>query len=552
MDQEGLMKDKLHRLGSVAPCALALIAIAGCIAGCKDPTHPDLTPTVSGLEDCAPSADWLPNTPEFVPFDPLPHPATECPFYRSGWQNFLRAMQPVSDTDGTPSMLVNYKTIDDVFTMSRPKGATLGLVRQAGERKILIDQNGHTLYYGIHVNQAFADFIHRNHLETARAIQDYPTANPNLFFDAGVAEFKSAWQMVDEADPDNADYITAHLTVPHLSQAADGSIVEDATNPQLVFVRLLAIHVVTALTGHPEFVWASFEHSTGTPDTKAADGHRNLAPIVPTDENPTADDLDNRNISAAADTLQKYLLYKDGTPINTANTPIDENKLRLDEATQTFYMAADNSLAQSSIYRVYPASKSNTKNPDDAVTTLNMNTEALFAMNAAANTLSSVDKRGHYRLLGAQWMDKPAYLTIDARLQNDENSPFVTGPHINQEGVMVDAVAKQTFLDAIKTDGSDSELSILGGEDRMSSTAMESFTQTLGGFPNCFNCHNTQAISDKGVPMLNDQGGIKLLDPGLLNVSHVLSEVVFEDCGATPANIFVTDTVTGAREVRCP
>ena len=45
-------------------------------------------------------------------FEPLPHPAGECPFYRGGWQAFLVAMQP--DASGTPA-IVSYPTIDVVY-----------------------------------------------------------------------------------------------------------------------------------------------------------------------------------------------------------------------------------------------------------------------------------------------------------------------------------------------------------------------------------------------------------------------------------------------------
>jgi hypothetical protein len=76
--------------------------------------------------------------------------------------------------------------------------AWLGDIKQAGGRQILIDQNGHTIYYGIHVNQAFADFIAANGLRTA---DDVKAADPSLFFPGGVVEFKSAWQEVDAADP---------------------------------------------------------------------------------------------------------------------------------------------------------------------------------------------------------------------------------------------------------------------------------------------------------------------------------------------------------------
>ena len=60
---------------------------------------------------------------------------------------------------------------------------------------------------------------------------------------------------------------------------------------------------------------------------------------------------------------------------------------------------------------------------------------------------------------------------------------------------------------------------------------MESFTQPPGNFNNCFTCHNTQAITSNGIPLDRDRGTnpIKLLYPGLLNVSHILSQFLLEE-----------------------
>jgi hypothetical protein len=159
---------------------------------------------------------------------------------------------------------------------------------------------------------------------------------------------------------------------------------------------------------------------------------------------------------------------------------------------------------------MFPASKSNTTHPDNAITSLNANVEALFGQ----AKLSPGDKRGHYRLVGAVWMDKPAFFANDTPLQNDESSPFAHEP---------------TFLADLQENGSDSDFSILAGEDRLSSTAMESFTQAPDSFPNCFSCHNTQSVTAKGVPVDRDKQGLVLLPPKQLNISHVLSQFILEE-----------------------
>ena len=58
---------------------------------------------------------------------------------------------------------------------------------------------------------------------------------------------------------------------------------------------------------------------------------------------------------------------------------------------------------------------------------------------------------------------------------------------------------------------------------------MESFTQAPTSFPNCFSCHNTQAVTARGIPSNKDGESEVLLGPKLLNVSHVFSQFVLEE-----------------------
>jgi hypothetical protein len=447
-------------------------------------------------------------------------------------------MQP--DAQGRPALL-DFPTIETVFTPKvpySPMRSFLGDIKQAGRREIVVDQNGSSLYYGIHVNSAYSDFIHANHLETAAAIQAYPTEQPNLFFPAGVTEFKSAWQIVDGTAQEIADqtagYVSMVTTVPTLHAAVDSDginhITEDRDTPRTVTVRLLALHVVFTLPGHPEFIWASFEHSMGAPDASAADGKRDVAPTF-AGMNPSDMDVNNSKISTPVDAEHTYLLYKTGTAANQGNASILESDLHLDEAKQRF-LNGDGSPQQTSIYRMFPASKSNTIDPDEAITSLNNNVEHLFEMAQENGSLAAADKRGNYRLVGAQWMDKPQYFRNDFIIQNDLSSPFAQDPGSQADlaGGSV-GIGPKRFTQAIVADGSDSPYSILAGEDRMSSTAMESYTQAPGGFNNCFTCHNTQAITALGTPLSRDKAAVQLLKPGMLNVSHVLSQFVLEECG---------------------
>jgi hypothetical protein len=676
--QSERMNGKRHTLTFLLTCALGF-AVLG--AACKDPLTFDSTIQAASAgddasadtapkppnEDCPAGDDWLPMGGGLPPpvrmFDPPPHPDTECPFYRGAYQNFLIATTPVPGT--SDPMLVNYATLDDAFQSAynkrglirntgdlagngssadpyvNPSGAAgaamvrkgpatgkawLGAVRQAGQRNVLIDQDDHTLYYGIHMNQAFVDFIKANKLQTVDGILN---VDPNLEFPPGLVEFKTAWKDIDPRDfpdstgklgtpngkvprPNNvfasdpgdySNYITTMAWLPWLSQDPSGTIVEDPDHPVQRKVALIAIHCVYTYPGHPEFVWGSIQHVNvneidpapvafagahilGAPDSQP-DTQGPMGPALPDPNDPT------NSLVTTPPSSHSYLLYKAGTASNATLTAHQEqpgaSDLKLKEDSQSFPGQAE------SVYRVFPGSKSTTLAPDSAVFSLNSNIGVMFTKALAAKAIDpNVDKRQHYRLVAATWMDKPALFGLGPKdpatgqypgmlLQNDETSPIVvaakmgdpmpqlsqgttcgtpqgpnptSGNDLNATGFTntVPGCATRADLLAAGPDGggdpasdfaqslagTDSPFSILGGEDRLSSTSMETFTQT-GKFHNCFTCHNTQPITINGTPA-GLASGVTVLIPkaAKLNVSHLFSEFVLREEEAlkrvTPGN----------------
>jgi hypothetical protein len=586
---------------------LVIFAVVPALAGCKDPTPFTTAPAAASSaapaaanEDCPISAEWFPNTPPVRMFLPTPHPDTECPFYRGAYQNFLIAAQP--GAQGQPA-LVAYPTLDDAFVSATPHAprntagrAWLGVVRQAGYRSVLVDQDGHTLYYGMHMNQAFVDFIKANNLQTVNGILN---VDPQLSFPPGLVEYKTAWKDIDPGDfpggkvpppggfpgdpGDYSNYITTTAWVPHLSKdATTGVIVEDPNHPRLIKVALVAIHAVYTLPGHPEFIWGSVQHvnlgavdptSTsvqgvtilGSPDDQPDPAA--IPVIVAPDGGPG--DPNNLRVSTVLSPNQ-FLLYKGGTPENLANQPYTAQQLNLDEATQSFPGQ------QTSIYRMFPGSKSQQVGPDTAVISLNAN---LTALAQKQRSTGPIDVRLNYHLVAAVWMDKPALFGLGPSgagisIQNDDGSnPLVVdalsgnlhpelnegnfcgtplGPHGGSGDVpgaantvpgcqtRTDVLAgtpnaQATMQQDLLKNGTDSPFSVLGGEDRLSSTSMESFTQAPVAFPNCFSCHNTQPITENGVPPSRDsQSPVVIQKPALINVSHMFSEFVDRECGGAP------------------
>jgi hypothetical protein len=642
--------------------AYALASLAA-LGACKDPTasaptgavHVGAAP-VALNEDCPAGDDWLPldggDPPPVRMFDPPPHPDTECPFYRGAYQNFLIATTPLES--GGPA-IVRYATLDDAFTSATPHlvrntgdpsadpyanpggaagaaavragpatgRAWLGAILQAGQRNALIDQDHHTLYYGLHMNQAFVDFIKANGLNTVNGILN---VDPNLEFPPGLVEFKTAWKDIDPRDfPDKAgqlgtpngivsppgdiknnpilqgdpgdysNYITAMAWIPWLTQNPTSHIItEDRDHPVQRKMALVAIHCVYTLPGHPEFVWGSIQHVNrtvvdpaplayagvrilGAPDSQPNTTGPGGVPALPNPMHPQ-----NDNVTTPPSQFD-YLLFKGGTPENAGNSGIPQAELVLAEASQSFTNDPSN------VYRMFPGSKSNILQPDSAVFSLNSNLNDLFDRALAAKSIDpNVDKRQHYRLVAAVWMDKPALFGLGpdgqgASFQNDDTNPLVIAAKTRDAvaGVSQGAFcgtpldSTDTSGDSPKangtnntvpgcltraddlalagspqpqnppidpsaefantTSGTDLEFSILGGEDRLSSTAMETFTQN-GEFHNCFACHNTQPITTNGTPTsLAPQAAVVIPKAAKINVSHLFSEFVLREQEAAAA-----------------
>ena len=360
---------------------------------------------------CDADAQWLSMTGD--PPDQNPNsPNDDCPFYQAAWQHFLVATHPSGN--GDPAFFA-YKNINQLFARAVaplfrdtaqnrfltlvPRVAERGHegpvpgqrfvgspvagsdIFQAGVRGLLIDQKGHPIFFGLHVNQAFDDFLTKNQLKTVPGLL---FAKPDLRFEAHSVELKSAWQIVADANPPK-NYITAKALVPILT-VANGQVVPSKDKTRTVTVALLSLHVVFVLDGHPEFVWSTFEHvnSAGIPD---------LAP--PAKANPPQTDA--TTIINASD----FTLYKKNTSAKNANTPLltegGGQPVPFDEATQTFKTSAG-AVQQTSVYRAYPGSQKDVPGVDDEVEVLNDNVGKLF---------TAADLRRNYRLVGAVWLQKP-------------------------------------------------------------------------------------------------------------------------------------------------
>jgi hypothetical protein len=444
---------KLFQFTVVAGGILAMIIVAE-----PGPPQPQSIPCE---HPCAADPAWFPVTPR--PTFQKPDPDSDCEFYRPAWQYLLYLIQ--EKTLGSDPRLFALDHPDDVFghpKHSRFARAAKGILRlaprvalhpepltgaeinQAGSRGVLVDpKTGHAVYYSVHFNEVFSQFIRANGYDDVLNLKNAPSDQE---FPRGAAEFKTSWRLLPPSDPGDG-YITTTATVSKLAKVG-GQIVIDPHSTESRTVALLGIHVVFVLDGHPEFIWATFEHNDNAPELNRA--RVNMLPGAPIDATPV-------------DNMRSWSLYRQGTPANGCNKKAN---LTLDVASQTLDPVTD-------VFRQFHFG-----NDDEpcVIETLNQSVYAGIDMSLPTLPEGPAKKRlaalKNYSLRGAMWLNNPAYF---------------------REGV-----------DFALFDEMDPSKKILGGDPQLSNAVIETFTQRWQamtpappmGAPSrnsrfCFDCHKT-------------------------------------------------------------
>lgn len=376
---------------------------------------------------------FLPLTPEPSFERILPAQENECGFYNWAQQAFLFTTQP--DLQKRPAF-VNYPDFARTFGLNaQPEDShRLSLnagINQAGEQAaILVDQNHNPVFYSIHLNPAFADFVKQQGLNQIEKLLKAPQQGglaAELEFPPGAIELKAAWRVL-EAGEDPNSYFHLPARVPVLRNQA-GKVVPTEQWRE-VEVVLLSLHVVGVVQDHPEFIWATFEHvdAQGRPDLGPA------AQANPTPQQP-----------------QRLALKHTHYPLFASNGLANFYRAQLlDESRQKFAQPTP-------VFRVFPASLSEQSEEDEELQTLNQDISRLFA----ETDPQQQDPRRFYRMVGAVWLDNPGADKPEGVFKADRS---------------FDNLPDQTLL---------------AGEDRLSNLALESFTQQTQ--PHCLSCHNTLA-----------------------------------------------------------
>lgn len=193
---------------------------------------------------------------------------------------------PAAEERSRTAPMVQKFLIDGIAIFIDPSLAVIDVEQgQAGDASVLEAQtaaNGSLVYYATMVNDVYAYFLTgvKDGAITTTTPNQFPTTaadlNNTIAFatahgkgslpfpdpNALAVEVKSSW-VVAAGLPNPSSYITMTATIPTYNQANPN--LWTPTGQQTVQLALVGMHVVGTTLGHPEMVWATFEHVSNTP-----------------------------------------------------------------------------------------------------------------------------------------------------------------------------------------------------------------------------------------------------------------------------------------------
>ena len=276
---------------------------------------------------------------------------------------------------------------------------------QAVDDAVLMSKDNSLVYYISFVNDVYAQFL--------KAGKKYPKKYPNTKFptthtelDAIKAfaksneqtlkspntlamELKTSW--VDLATipiVNKTDYITVEAHVPIYDKKID-TIWTPKDSIEIKTLALIGMHVVGSVKGHPEMIWATFEHQHNTPNL----GYKYL-------------DANNQTKTRAADTGDNWLLND-----KTTDTVFNISNMKYAKTNNSIEAVAGKIISASNTKRInaFGVAYDNDSAPNNENhSTAESNSQIIAINNNVRDSLKTGDVRKNYIFIGATWTENGA------------------------------------------------------------------------------------------------------------------------------------------------
>lgn len=381
--------------------------------------------------DCNPESDWFPHSQTPEPNHSAFASKSNCEFHQWSWQMFLWLTKNVNGKPLFLSMTSPYDLLDVSSEGLMPRmqksnsPESFEEYLQAGTDGVMVDQNGKAVYYSQYLNEDFVQFIQHNKLVNPSVVQAF---DPDTPFPIGAVELKVSWKVMQPGDY-RSDMFVMSGEVNRLENR-DGKIVINPNETETVQLGLVGFHVAGVVNGHPEMIWATFEH-------------KDNAPNVPTPKDLRPDKLGPDTVISDKD----WTFYEAGTTYQNCNVNLaNTNRLTLDEKSQTLKPSTQ-------VCRQFEFGNASADNNSKSDPSIRSNDENIASLNQGVHQkLSADDVWRNYFEVGAIWFKRIDGLRPGMSLENDD---------------------------------------ILTGSLKLSNATIETYTQDQSTMNNCFRCHNT-------------------------------------------------------------
>lgn len=275
---------------------------------------------------------------------------------------------------------------------------------------VLMAQNGSLIYYISMVNDVYAQYLNGvAHKVKGLNENEFPTTQDQLDIIVAFAkeqgitvkdpntltiEIKTSW--VDANELSNvSDYITMNAIVPSYDTSNNQKWVPNGTEKKKL--AMIGMHIVGTIDGHPEMVWATFEHVNNAPNLEY-----------------TYVDTENNTKTKPADTGNDWLLNSDSSDSNYNQSHMtfcnsDEltakkcDKLNSIVAKEGYTISASNT----KMTKPWGVANEGVPNPENS-TAAASNSEVISMNNSVLGQLKVGDLRKNYIFIGATWTDSGA------------------------------------------------------------------------------------------------------------------------------------------------
>ncbi len=328
-----------------------------------------------------------------------------CDFYKWSWRMFLWHFSPKDDSyvyDSAPFYDLEGQDLVIDGKQTKVRGGKLEKEGQAGlvngvlmSQKAGLTPDGSIVYYAIHVNDVYGYMV-SGQKEGKLDLTQFPTTEKELGAiikyakevhnveikdgESLAMELKSSWiKLPPKAD--KSKYVTITADVPKFTKTSDTEWVwDESTYERGVTLAMVGYHVVGSAAGHPEMIWATFEHTDNVPD------------------------VDYYYVDSNKDVKQKKTLNEDGTPIKKGWTFTNDdtkmnasNQMHMELETNKIIAQNNETISPSSTMRTHPWG-----NKPDATSAVN-NTDIISINRNISSMLIDGDVRKNYFLVGATW-----------------------------------------------------------------------------------------------------------------------------------------------------